>query len=469
MRQSYPLAMLVLTLAVSAAFTIADNRDRTSTNKRVATSSASGAGAAASTTSTEETTKQALEPEAVAARIQKYRTAEAVVTILDAAGKPVANQEVVVEQVRHKFLFGCVAFLVNSCPTPQLEKAYRSRFADLFNYATLPFYHFQYEKEEGKPDVARLKAVANWCRENGITPKGHPLCWTLTPAWMQNKTAQEAERLTVARTKREVAQFAGLVDIWDVVNEPTNAAKVGEGSPLGKLYALKAPAEIVGEMFAAARGANAKATLVLNDFETTDKFVEVIQDSVARGATIDVIGVQAHQHHGAWTPEVTWEIAQRFAKLGKPVHFTETTILSGRPMEGNDYTTNRTDWNTTEEGEKEQAKHVAEFYTILFSHPAVEAITWWGLPDLDSWLGAPAGLIRKDMSPKPAYEALHRLIKKEWWTGPIELKTDDEGKIRFRGFLGDYVIKSVVGQGAFVLPQAGKIEATIKLTAERQK
>ena len=75
---------------------------------------------------------------------------------------------------------------------------------------------------------------------------------------------------------------------------------------------------------------------------------------------------------------------------------------------------------------------------MLFSHPAVEAITWWDFADLGSWQGAPAGLVRKDMTPKPAYEALTRLIKGKWWTGEAKLTTDAAGKVRFRGYLGAY-------------------------------
>ena len=53
---------------------------------------------------------------------------------------------------------------------------------------------------------------------------------------------------------------------------------------------------------------------------------------------------------------------------------------------------------------------------MLFSHPAVAAVTWWDFTDQDAWQQAPAGLVRDDMSPKPAYEQLRSLIKGKWWT-----------------------------------------------------
>ncbi len=38
---------------------------------------------------------------------------------------------------------------------------------------------------------------------------------------------------------------------------------------------------------------------------------------------------------------------------------------------------------------------------------------WWDLED-GNWLNAPGGLVRKDLSPKPAYERLRTLIRDEW-------------------------------------------------------
>ena len=67
----------------------------------------------------------------------------------------------------------------------------------------------------------------------------------------------------------------------------------------------------------------------------------------------------------------------------------------------------------------------------------MDAITWWDLAD-GGWLNAPAGLIRKDSSSKPAYEELLRLVKGEWWMSPTHFITDGEGKVYFRGFLGEY-------------------------------
>ncbi len=80
-----------------------------------------------------------------------------------------------------------------------------------------------------------------------------------------------------------------------------------------------------------------------------------------------------------------------------------------------------------------------QFYTILFSHPAVQAITWWDFSDQGAWQGAPAGFVRADMTPKPSYDALMKLIKGKWWTR-TEARVSRDGAAQFHGFYGDYKV-----------------------------
>ena len=43
------------------------------------------------------------------------------------------------------------------------------------------------------------------------------------------------------------------------------------------------------------------------------------------------------------------------------------------------------------------------------------------------------------MSPKPVYDELIKLIKGKWWT-KTTVKVDENRKVKFRGFLGEYKI-----------------------------
>jgi len=405
-----------------------------------------------------------ISPERVRQRILEHRTAEVTLTVIGPGGGPLANAEVTVRQVRHKFLFGCNVFLLGRCGSPRLERAYRRRFSGLLNYATLPFYWGAYEPVEGAPAARRLAEMARWCRDNGIAAKGHPLCWhEVVPRWLAGKAPAEIEALQWARITREVKAFRGLVDIWDVVNEAVVMPRYRENNPLRRLCRRLGRVKLISKTFALARRANPKAMLVLNDFDTSPKYERLIKDCLAAGVPIDVIGIQSHMHKGYWGAAKAWEVCQRFAKFGKPLHFTELTILSGPLKTDDDWKKRRTDWHSTAAGEKRQAEQVAELYALLFSHPAVEAITWWDFSDLHAWQGAPAGLVRKDMTPKPAYEALMKLIKKQWWTGPLKLTTDGRGRVRFRGFLGDYAVEAAQATARVTIEKPGKITRSARL------
>jgi endo-1,4-beta-xylanase len=119
-----------------------------------------------------------------------------------------------------------------------------------------------------------------------------------------------------------------------------------------------------------------------------------------------------------------------------PIHFTETTILSGTREARNNA------WGpTTPEAEAAQAEQAANFYTMLFAHPAVHAVTWWDFSDYHAWQRAPAGLLREDMTPKPVYERLIDLVHKKWWTR-TEARTDDTGSASFPAFYGRYRVSA---------------------------
>jgi GH35 family endo-1,4-beta-xylanase len=244
----------------------------------------------------------------------------------------------------------------------------------------------------------------------------------------------EIERLSTQRVRDIVKRFAGRIDIWDVVNEPThlepsspNKTKMAAwGTHIGAVAYTALHLKV-------AREANPKATLLVNDYRTDDAYLRILQqlkDEQGRWL-FDVVGIQSHMHGGVWSASRTWQVCERFAQLGLPLHFTETTIVSGSPIGPGKW------GQTTPEGEERQAEATVRFYTILFSHPAVQAITWWDFSDDGAWMGAPAGWLRRDMSPKPVYERMLGLIKGEWWT-KASGRTDSKGEWRTRAFYGDY-------------------------------
>jgi len=166
---------------------------------------------------------------------------------------------------------------------------------------------------------------------------------------------------------------------------------------------------------------------------------------------IAAIGIQSHMHQGYWGVEKTQRVLERYSRFNLPLHFTENTLVSGHIMPShivdlNDYVVD--EWPSTPDGLERQAAELETHYRTLFADPHVQSVTWWGFTD-GGWLKAPSGLITADNEVKPAYRALHRLVKDEWWTKPAELVTDETGTITVSGFKGEYEIE-VAGEKAKV-------------------
>lgn len=148
------------------------------------------------------------------------------------------------------------------------------------------------------------------------------------------------------------------------------------------------------------------------------------------------------------------EICDRFGRFGLPLHWTETTLLSGDLMpreidDLNDYVVE--EWPTTPDGELRQSDEIVRHYETLVAHPAVESITYRGFEDTGAWLGAPGGFVRRDGTLKPAYEALRSLVRGEWWLEPTSLRTDADGLVDVDAFAGVFDLSSAVGAASVEL------------------
>jgi GH35 family endo-1,4-beta-xylanase len=386
-------------------------------------------------------------------RIAQHRQAAAVVAVRDGRGRPVPGATVRVEQLRHQFLFGCNFFNFEALPTTDQEDHYRQRFAALMNYATLGFYWPGYEPERGLPLYDYTDRVLDWTGPHGITCKGHPLVWDFAdPKWLPRDFA-EIRALSHGRVRDCITRFKDRIHFWDVVNEPTALGRFG--TRLGEWAQSLGPVPYVKEHLQVARAAAPDATLLVNDYRTDPPYYRIL-DALRddRRLMFDAIGVQSHMHAGTWPLARIWDVCDTYARLGRPIHFTETTVVSTLQRSGE-----KTWQPTSAEGEARQADYVPKFYTMLFGHPAVDAITWWDFSDYHAWMGAPAGLVRADMSPKPAYDRLRALVRGEWWTNTSG-RTNASGEFTLRAFHGTHRITVESPVGHVVLQDVGWLRGT---------
>ena len=380
--------------------------------------------------------------------IEKHRKGDATIEVVGKGGKPLANVTVEVRQQKHEFLFGCNLFVLDQLETPELNAKYERAFTNLFNFATLPFYWRDLEPEQGKPrfaeDSPRIwrrpppDRLLKWCKANGITPKGHALMYAknkFMPDWTSRKDA-EAFRLQGAKHMAEIAErYKRDIPIWDAVNE-----EIPRLNHLNEWHAV--PDDFLVWCFReAGRLFPKNVRLLINDgvnqaHLTTSDYEAMVKGLQQRGVRVEGIGIQFHTSRDAmlggklFPPSQLCAVYERLGQMNLPLYITEITI----PGTGAD-------------GPPLQAAVVANLYRLWFSTPMMAGVTWWNLGDGTAYENenkALGGLLDKDMNPKPAYEALDKLVNHEWKTN-LTLKTDVSGKVAFRGFFGEYAVTVEAG------------------------
>jgi hypothetical protein len=95
------------------------------------------------------------------------------------------------------------------------------------------------------------------------------------------------------------------------------------------------------------------------------------------------------------------------------------------------------------------AGRVAALYTLCFAQPAVRGIFWEGVWDGEV-AAAGGGLLRPDLSPRPAFRFLQKLVETVWHSRAGGA-TGADGRFRFRGFCGDYRVAVRLGEEAATL------------------
>ncbi|NUM55648.1 MAG: endo-1,4-beta-xylanase [Candidatus Hydrogenedentes bacterium] len=352
--------------------------------------------------------------------IERVRTGEVTLRVIDGSGAPVANAPITVELKQHAFLFGCNIFGFDEFASDAENEEYKQRFEELFNYATTGFYWKSYEPIRGKPNYAKTDAIVAWCKARGIRVKGHPLLWdheAAEPVWSDGQPSMDIQQ---QRVREIVSRYKGAIDYWEVVNEPSHVTGVAIDGP-----------------YRWARESDRNAHLIVNDYHVMADgyrpFFELLQNAIDNAIPFDGVGIQAHEPRTMRFPlHRVKATLDTYATLGKSIHITEFTPTSaGAPITGS---TIKGNWN-----EQRQAEYAEQFYTVCFAHPAVAAITWWDLCDAKSWLKG-GGLLRDDLSPKPAYDALKRLIREQWHTRERG-ETDGQGTFSLRGYFGSYRVE----------------------------
>jgi endo-1,4-beta-xylanase len=379
------------------------------------------------------------------ARILQARTGPLTIQVVE-EGKPAANRKVQVEHRRHLFFFGA-GFDMQLLPREnesEVDKRHREHFLNLFNAATIHLYWGSYERHRGEHrHEERLRAI-RWLKEHELTPRGHPIFWNqdnIVPRWILDPAPGPAELRRHFDERLEQLSRTVLPELRDVdvFNELVQWERF-KNNPLSRLLAEEGKVEVVTHYLKETRRLNSSVQTVVNDYDNSPAFYDLLRRLIEADAPIDIIGQQSHMHGGVWSPAQQWTVLNRLSLLERPVLFTELSVLSG-PRRQMDWKTYAKDWHTDADNEQHQADYLEQFYRLAFSHTNCIGVVVWDYADRRAWLGAPVGLLRPDGSPKPAYKRLDALINRQWRTRG-EYVTNSRGEVVIQNaFEGEYLVK----------------------------
>jgi GH35 family endo-1,4-beta-xylanase len=366
-------------------------------------------------------------------RIEKIRKGDLEVTVKDRGGRPLGGAAVSARLTRHQFGFGtCVpAERVVGGSGAGGDDRYRKTLVELFNVATLEN-DLKWVPLAGDwgPGftLERARAGVAWLRGQGLDVRGHVLVW---PGWRNLPQALKARekdpaflrQAVEARIREAAGATKGTLIHWDVVNEPFDNHDLLD--ILGE--------EVMIDWFKLARAVDPGPKLYINDYailaggggDTPHRahYEKMIKLLIDKGAPLDGVGIQGHFGTSLTGPEDMLAILDRYGKLGKPIWITEYDVVL--------------------DDEELAGRFTHDFYTTLFSHPAVAGIVMWGFWDGAHWKGN-AALYRRDWTEKPG-GAAYRILVQDRWRTRAQGMTDAQGRFAARGFLGDYEIQ--VSQG----------------------
>jgi len=331
---------------------------------------------------------------------------------------------------RKGFLFGCNGFGLASGYPETLNQ-----FVALFNYTTIPIYEGWVEPEKGHPDYSLFEAALNTLIGTTIVPKGHPGIWLEpenTPKWLQNVSYDETKQYCLEHVRQAISRYRHRVHIWDVVNEAHVQPETDRGM---KGFTREENVDLTVSALRTAHEADPTCFRIVNltgtwaDYymgehpagtqwqrrpapwqQSPYDYLSMLRDAEAG---YEAIGLQ-YYHSGRDMLE--WERdLESFNHFGKPIHITEMGFpCSIAPFPGQEKYAfwgggnggEAMTWHS-EFTETVQADWVESVYTIAYSKPWVEAISYWDFNGKGH-----DGFVTTEGKPRESYHRLKSLLAK---------------------------------------------------------
>ena len=306
------------------------------------------------------------------------------------------------------------------------------------------------------PNFATADRVVTLARSRGIRIKGHNLIWNArwTPKWALDYMKAGATPAAVYantktavdyRVKSVVQHFRGLINSYDVVNEPLAwNGGLNPTNPFGQGMGE----DYIAEAFKVARAYDPSAKLFLNETipnpvegnAKADSLLDLVRRLKARGVPIDGVGLETHGALGVsspWFPDSTSVLKDYMSKLvdlGVKVEITELEVsLPHVIAEAGDPAPTRS------EALDLQAGVYSRVGLACAQVRSCTGVTVWGVRDPNTWLDINPStsalgpheplLFTGTGAKKPAYAALRDSLYTRIGAGGLSEKNSDNVRV----------------------------------------
>lgn len=395
--------------------------------------------------------------------IEINRKGDLTINVKDNYGQPVEGAAVTINQTDRDFLIGAFEPIINSGREPweQIKSIG-------CNYATAGFYWSNTEPTEGNflfDEINNSLGVTD-LHEMGFKIKAHALIYLIkyvVPEYLKTKNYEQLNQTIYDHVYTLVDTYKDKIDIWNVVNE---ASAEGANLNLTKEEMI----HIIKTGVRAIRDADPDGQIIVNNAffwfneHTTGTFLygpnednysqpihEFLDLLETENVDYDIVGQQMYSggyssifiDAGLETQGLTAstfdfstmsEIMDALEKYDKPVHITEQSV-SGTWNHTSDWP--GAGWWHNKWDAQTQADFLTQYYTLVFSKPKAEAVTWWGLSDSHAFMKE-GTWFDENGDPKPIFYALKDWIANHT-TNTVGV-TDENGNVTFRGYGGEYNI-----------------------------
>lgn len=375
--------------------------------------------------------------------IEQNRKGYLSIKVIDENKNPIKGARVTAVLKNHEFKFG--ADLKN----PDKNGDYGDSFKKLFNLANI-----QPDWIDDSPNCSSVTDLSmDYCRENDIEPRFQPLASEgMFPKRLYGKSSDEVKS-QLGRSIKEISEkYSSKVRTVEAIRGmfgyDENVSFYNDNDYVA--WCLKQ-----AEKYMSCN------QIVINELShvwydglgvNRDRYYMAIERLLSENVKIDAIGMEfrmsmsareqfldsmrVHMYVGWWPKELEeyrkaydpvhlYKTLNKYSDFNRPIHITGVMIPA---------------YTDVAEDEEIQAELLKYLYSIWFSHKNVEQIIYRSFIDGNEDSDLFGGLMRSDLSKKPAFNVLDSLINKEWRTEEAFV-TDGQGVGAFKGFYGDYELK----------------------------